>query len=505
MNKLSELSTDELLKRAEELELKKEIKLDNKLKKLGRRNIKVYEPHEKQRLAHECDALVRIIHGGNDSGKSVWGAVESVWWATKTHPFKKWVNEYEGPMHIFIVVRDHQQQTRPGGPQDNLLKWLPKESIEKTTYIRGNIIESIRLKNKSTFNFFSSLSSREAAQGARYTAIWIDEECIKDASFWNELVTRVEAGRRLYIWMTATPELSGEPSWMEDAIYKDANRPSSKIRLFVFSLYDNPHVLEESKSDIADLLQGDEAEINARLFGTRQVRGKIYEKFSKRVHVIPPIKDEELMRMRGIWRIIDPHEAKPICVLFCGVTPSGDFVIFEELKQDALVSQVADTMNRIAYGFKHLLVRDIMDYIGRKKSRVEEGKSIADEFRDNGIYVHSSVKDVFGGIALVKKILYHDEEIRARLYVCSNCTNTIEEFGKYRWGKDRKPVKEWDDFMDCIRYLVCDPSVKPFLKMDTNRAQSKLSKNVEDLTIRNQNKSSKMKRRLEMIGAGVGR
>ena len=484
----------------------KEKKLDNYLIEIGRRNIKSYEPHEIQRKFHISEARMRFFLGANASGKTVAGATETVWWSTKTHPFKPWVNELPGPTHGIVYVVDHVQQKEAEGPQDKLMMWLPESMISKVTYFRNDAIDTVYLKNHSTIAFKSASAKRRTLQGMRLRFVWIDEECIPSVSHWNELVTRVPAAGRLYVWMTATPNLD-EITWMQDALYTKANRPESDIRIFQSGLDDNPHISDEAKADIKGDLQGDDTvEYNARVYGDWKLRKGLVYDFKKSVHVIPPLSGDKVSRMRGIWRIIDPHEAKPIAVAWGGVDEENRAIIFDELSMSDIIANVADAIKRRSAEFEHLVQRTIMDYAGNKRVRTGEGKSIREEFRRFGIGTTNSFKDITGGIALVKRLLYYnvEDEENPKLYVCANCSNTIREFGQYAWGKDGKPRKSNDEYMDCIRYWVCDPSFKSFLSLD-NVKRSVKSFDADSQTVANIAKNARIKRQLELVGAGIGR
>ena len=48
-----------------------------------------YEPHAKQLRFHKSIKKVKLYIGGNRSGKTVGGAVESCYWMRGQHPFRK--------------------------------------------------------------------------------------------------------------------------------------------------------------------------------------------------------------------------------------------------------------------------------------------------------------------------------------------------------------------------------------------------------------------------------
>ena len=54
-----------------------------------RPNVYGYKPHVKQFKFHTSEAHTRLYIGGNRSGKTVGGAVESVYWLMKQHPYRR--------------------------------------------------------------------------------------------------------------------------------------------------------------------------------------------------------------------------------------------------------------------------------------------------------------------------------------------------------------------------------------------------------------------------------
>ena len=58
-------------------------------KQIARPNLYAYVPHDKQYLFHKCDSKVILYIGGNRSGKTTGGAVETIYRAMGRHPYKK--------------------------------------------------------------------------------------------------------------------------------------------------------------------------------------------------------------------------------------------------------------------------------------------------------------------------------------------------------------------------------------------------------------------------------
>jgi len=266
-------------------------KQQEKLKLAGIIDLRLYEPWEAQYKFHTSDALVRCYSGCNYGGKTHAGAAETIWWSTKTHPYKKWVNERIIPNHVFIVCIDHKQQKQPGGPQDKIVQMLPKHLIKDTQYAKGRAIDYIELHNGAKIFFKTKKGGREGLQGARVTLVWGDEDCIPDGEFYDELHMRLpEDGHLVHKVFTFTPNLfTKKDSWMVENILSDANKPESEIRLWEITLFEVPILSDEQREQIISGLKGDAATIQARVYGDYRARsGKIYE-LSKDHHIIPAL------------------------------------------------------------------------------------------------------------------------------------------------------------------------------------------------------------------------
>lgn len=68
--------------------------------------LRLYRPHPKQRLFHQCDKHNRWALGGNRTGKTEVGAAELVWFARGTHPFKRITR----PMDLWAVSLTNEVQ-----------------------------------------------------------------------------------------------------------------------------------------------------------------------------------------------------------------------------------------------------------------------------------------------------------------------------------------------------------------------------------------------------------
>lgn len=524
IDRVKDLSPEQ--QRALLLNLKKDIYDSEKeeFKRQGKEPIEFYEPFKKQERFHRDPRLVRIITGGNGAGKTMVGSAEVWYRATKTHPFDNQWNVRSKPQNIMVIVEDTKQAKQPGASQDKILSMIPKDMIEfvekNIIWEKKGVLDTIILPDGGKIFFRSSQSGRKSIQGGRIHAIWVDENCIKNADYFDEMLTRITEYGIPLIFVTATPNLeSDKDEFLEEVLIPrcEDTEKYDQWSLTQISLWDNPHIREETKQFLLENLTGDAAQVAARMEGTSTgTSGLIYPTFSRDIHIIPPVLPKQLKKEAAyIYRIIDPHPVKPIAVLFIAVMHDGRIIIFNELYNKGQVDAVAKQMKNICDGLGSLIKKTIMDYSANTPSKVGTGKSVRDEFKLHGISAVNCHKDMSMGIKYVRQILSYTTEKDPILYVCGNCINTIREFGKYRINKKTGDIlKKYDDMMDCLRYFVCDREAQDSFKYISNEERQGRKGNVRiikeglannDAAAKNSRLRARQLKNQRLLGVGVGR
>lgn len=255
---------------------------DNKLAKYNAGRKK----HKKQLAFHKCKKRNRWVFGGNRSGKTECGAVETIWMARGIHPYRK------NRKDVFGWVVSLSQQVQRDVAQGKILSYLPKSWIADIVMLSGRkdspasgVIDQIKIKNVfggiSTIGFKSCDQGREKFQGASLDFVWFDEEPPRD--IYEECLMRV-MDRRGDIFGTMTP-LKGR-TFVYGEIY--LNRKNNGEVWYEFMNWeDNPFL---SKSEIK-LLEGalDGPALDSRKYGRfSEGYGLVYPEFDESVHVIDP-------------------------------------------------------------------------------------------------------------------------------------------------------------------------------------------------------------------------
>ena len=465
--------------------IKNLIKIENELNKRTKTSkISLYNKgrkvHKKQILFHKCKKRNRWVFGGNRSGKTECGAVECVYLACGTHPYRK--NKItEG----WVVSLSRQVQRDVA--QKKILDYLPASKIEKIVMVSGGqdsaengIIDFILVKSEcgglSRIGFKSCDQGREKFQGASLDYVWFDEEPPQD--IYVECKMRI-FDRRGDIFGTMTP-LKGL-SWVYNTIYLNENQ-DKEVWCEMMEWADNPFLSKKEIKSMTQTLPADE--IESRRYGRfMQNGGMVYSEFDENIHVIQPFD------VPKEWQdniSIDPGLHNPLSAHFYAVDFDGNvYVVAEHFEAQQTVEhhskrikEIADKLDwkRDRYGYLHSLI----DSAASQKT-LSSQKNVVELFYDNGIITDTHVnKDLFSGISVVKSY-FKSADGTARLFIFKNCVNLIRELKSYWWSDGDNPIKNDDHALDELRYyLMTKPTNKNSIqKTEIQKDKEKLIKKLK--------------------------
>lgn len=421
---------------------------ENRLERYNAGEIK----HLKQVEFHKCNKKNRWVFGGNRSGKTECGAVESVWFARGIHPFKD-----NKPRDGWVVSLS--QQVQRDVAQSKILSYLKKEWIEDVVMISGKkgsasqgVIDTIYVRNVfgsiSKIGFKSCDQGREKFQGTSLDYVWFDEEPPED--IYIECKMRV-LDREGEVFGTMTP-LKGL-TWVYNTIYLN-EKNDEDVWYEQMEWDDNPYL---SKVEIDKLTKSlSEDELNSRKFGHfASGSGLVYSEFDERINVIDPfnVPPEWYDKIS-----IDPGLRNPLsCHWYACDFDNNIFVIAEHYEKEKPVDYHAEKIKEISLNLnwptKNGKIEAIIDSAANQKTLASE-KSVTELFYDNGILTNPYVnKDLFTGINRVKSYFKNAKGER-KLFIFKNCVNMIREIKGYFWGNNDAPIKRDDHSMDELRYYI---------------------------------------------------
>lgn len=406
--------------------------------------------HLKQVAFHKCPKRNRWVFGGNRSGKTECGAVESIYMARGIHPYR------ENRKDVFGWVVSLSKEVQRDVAQSKILKYLPREWIAEIVMSSGRkdspesgIIDQIKIKNVfggiSTIGFKSCDQGREKFQGSSLDFVWFDEEPPFDV--YCECKMRV-LDKKGDIFGTMTP-LKGLTFVYDEIFLNRGNSPDVWCEFMEWA--DNPYLAKDEIESLTSTLS--ERELDARRFGRfSDESGLVYVEFDENKHVIEPFS------VPFEWQnslSIDPGLNNPLaCHWYCVDYDDNVYVIAEhfQAKKDVewhskKIKEKCDELGwrRDSKG----RITALIDSAANQRT-LSSVKSVTELFYDFGILANPNVnKDLFSGIAKVKEYFKND-----RLFIFKNCVNLIRELKSYRWGKGDNPVKRDDHCVDELRYFI---------------------------------------------------
>ena len=439
--------------------------------------------HKKQMEFHKCNKKNRWVFGGNRSGKTECGAVETVWLARGIHPFKQ-----NKPISCWVVSVSKQVQRDVA--QNKVLHYLRKDWIEKIVMSSGRedsadygIIDFILVKNifgsLSKIGFKSCDQGREKFQGASLDFVWFDEEPPFD--IYQECRMRV-IDRQGSIFGTMTP-LKGL-TWVYNEIYlNDSN--NDEVWHIEMEWADNPYLDKKEIESMTKSLSSDE--LQSRRYGKfMQCGGLVYSEFDENVHVIEPFS------IPKEWQdnvSIDPGLNNPLSAHWYAEDFDGNiYVIAEHFESGKDVfyhaSKIKEICKQLDWHYYNGKITALIDSAALQKT-LASTKSVVELFYENDILVNPKVnKDMFSGINTVKKYL-KDGEGHAHLFIFKNCVNLIKEIKSYWWGSEDLPIKKDDHCLDEMRYYLMSKNQPRFQKEEKSLIQKDKEKLMKKLKNKN--------------------
>jgi phage terminase large subunit-like protein len=408
--------------------------------------------HLKQMAFHKCKKRNRWVFGGNRSGKTECGAVETVWRARGIHPYQ------ENKANIFGWVVSVSYEVQRDVAQSKVLNYLNPDWIEDIIMHTGSkssaeygVIDTIVVKNVfgglSKIGFKSADQGREKFQGASLDFVWFDEEPPKD--IYEECKMRV-LDKKGTVYGTMTP-LKGL-TWVYDEIY--LNKYDSKEVFYIqMEWADNPFLDADEIVEINSSLSEDS--LSSRRYGHFDTNcGLVYPEFDENIHVIDPF-DVPIDWQDKIS--IDPGLRNPLSAHFyCVDNDDNIYIVAEHYEKDKDIDYHSDRIKEIAksLNWHHTAggyLEAIIDSAASQRT-LSATKSVAELFCERGIVVNCNVnKELFSGINRVKGFF---SPRPPKIFIFRNCTNMIREIKSYWWGKADNPIKKDDHAMDELRYYI---------------------------------------------------
>lgn len=431
--------------------------------------------HRKQNEFHRSKAQIRVISGGNRSGKSTSGINEDVAhmigyrpWLPKDDP------EYKVNIRIpnkgLICGESFGEQVRKvlipkllGVNEDGRNGAIPLQFLQEAKKNQQGIITFIKLTNGSQVFLQSYDQDIDLFESADYDWFHADEPPPRPiwVSIQRGLTDRVGPS-----WITMTP--LKEP-WIYDEIY---NRKD--VGLFYFDIEDNLNygLTREGIDQFSSSLTPDEVE--ARLRGRYfHLTGLVYKSYTN----IHRIKRFAISKHWPIWMHIDTHPRTPHHAIYVAIGPDQKKYICGEFKNSDPANRIApfaDALKeyeKITFGRKIDDFERLMEPGAQSPNPVKDGISIWDEFADYGFVCKPGSKNRDTGILLLQEDLKcePDKGLYPNIFFFDDLSGIHYEITHYIWDDwakkasqgrtDKQTPKDKDDhYIEGLhRILIAKP------------------------------------------------
>lgn len=258
-------------------------------------------------------------------------------------------------------------------------------------------------------------------------------------------------GKQWCKFATTNPDAPGH--WVKEQLIDST---VLDIKVWYFTLTDNPALTEEYKTEIKATYTGAMYE---RMIEGKWVlsSGVIYDEFDRSIHVR---ENTENIKFKDYILGVDWGYAHPLAINLYGIDYDGSYWCLDELHlvhqliDDSLVRQIK------AKGWFDLNLRG---------NRVKPTYAYCDSARPDyiaqfgkitGISALPAAKEVHEGIQLVQQKLKVKANKEPSFYILAKkCPETVKEFEMYKWKatKDNikdEPEKDFDHHLDNLRYVV---------------------------------------------------
>lgn len=400
-------------------------------------NLYDYVPSDKQKLFHSDPHKDRLYIGGNRSGKSLGSTIESIWWLTHTHPYRK---TPEGPIRGRVVAVDFLNGV------DKIILPLYKQWMPKKFLINGSWDDSyskerhvLTLNNGSFVEFMSQDQDLDKFAGSSRHFVHYDEECPK--SVFNECNMRLVDTNGDW-WMSQTPVAGME--WILEDIYLPAKEGTKDIGVVEATMDDNPTLSREAIARAMANLTPEEQEIR-RNGQYVHLGGAVFPEFSTLTHCIPKGQFKPTSKHR-IVRTMDSGYTNPTAWLWMAIDQDGTIVVFKEHYQSKWnVAQHAEVVNKITREVIYDSGAELFLTTGDpaiKQTKEHTGTSILQEYAKHGIYIAVDNIPTDRRIGLEKIQQYmkiNPKTGKPYLMISDECPNLIAELPKLKWKKYASP------------------------------------------------------------------
>jgi len=373
----------------------------------------------------------RVVNAGRRAGKSVLSRMWTLKLATEKQGLY-WIVSPTYPMGKEIHWKQGLNNEIPAD-------WIVKKNESDLEVV---------LKNGSRIALRSA-EHPERLKGVKLSGLVVDEIAMMRNwdEIWQEALRPTLTDYEAPALFISTPR--GYNHFF--SLWEKGQKPSKVWKSWKFTTYANTHLpageIEKAKAELDEDTFAQEY-----LAEFRKYTGLVYKDFSREETVIEPL---EIPNDWVFYRGIDFGWTHPTAVVFLAISPEGKVYLYDEIYE------------------RQLKTPDLAEMIKQRSG----GRLFSGTFADSAQAAQIAELNSYGiSVVSVSKTSKTNEESWAsykikrvaellrgkKLFVLSNCENTIFEFENYVYCETRKdgqvtekPMKVNDHLMDALAYAVC--------------------------------------------------
>ncbi len=283
-------------------------------------------------------------------------------------------------------------------------------------------------KSQIIFGYCDNDNDLRRYQGNEYDVIFIDEATQFLWEWFDKLKPCVRGVNNFprHIYLTCNPGDVGH-AWVKRLFIDRDFQPDEDPDDYTFiaaTVYDNPALLESDPEYVKNLESLSPQLRDAWLYGKwDSFIGQYFTEWRAAVHIAEPFPIPQTWRR---YFAMD-YGLDMLAGYLIAVSPEGQAFVYREIYQSGLIiSDAAKAIKSMCDGeeiYEHLAPPDMWN------RRQETGKSVAEIFQENGVYLTKASNERVAGWLDMKewlKVYYdNDGQPTAGLKVSSNCQNLI--------------------------------------------------------------------------------
>ena len=259
-----------------------------------------------------------------------------------------------------------------------------------------------------------------------------------------------------------------EPGWVKNLFVtpEKMGKPLPRHSFIQALPTDNPYLPSDYIPDLKE--SNPESWVSKYIKGNWDaLAGQIWPMFDFNDHVIEPFSIPQEWRK---FRAIDHGQVNPTACLWFAIDYDGNIYVYREYYSPGLVSDHCKAIKSLSENEDYTCTKLPPESWGRTMEKDHKFWSVADEYREHGLYCSKANNEVEAGINRVGEFLtIRPDKIHPltatlgspTLFIFKNCVNLILEIPDYIW-KNRssedtskeQPKKMNDHACDALRYGI---------------------------------------------------